>query len=1122
METFKNIEKKLHQFTRKYYTSELLKGVILFHSFGLVYLFFTLYLEYFLWFQPFVKTILFWLFLLIESFFLIRFIGIPIFKLMGLKKGITDVQSSKIIGAFFPEVQDKLLNVLQLKQANNNQSDLLIASIHQKSIELQPFLFRQAVNYKKNIKYLKYAVFPFLIWGLTLFIGVDGELKKSLKRFVNYRTTYVPPAPFSFYLDTISLKAVQGKSLPILIKVKGSVIPNDAKIHYESQQYYLQNNKNGTFSFTFFDVQKPLTFFIESSGVQSKKYTINLLHTPTINNISLDLVYPKYIRKQNEKLTSSGNITVPEGTQILWNVYANQTDSISFVEQDKRDYFKRVSENYFTYSKKIIREFNYKISTTNTYLKDYESLQFYVDVIKDEFPKITVQTNNSLNTLEPGQFAGHISDDYGIKQFQVVYYEENYPRSLKKIDLPLTTNTFQSFFYQFPDGLTLDEGKNYEFFFQVSDNDAVNGSKKAKSEIFNLRNKTSLELRQELFQEQRNTIHTIEKALINQQNNQINLERVQNDLQLKKKLNWNDKIKFQKLTDRQNTYHRMMQRQIERLIQNLDEKKSDSKVLQNKKELLKKRIEELKKTQKQQQLLDEIQKLATKLNKEDLLKKTKEFAQQNKQQERSLQRILELTKRFYIEQKTMQIAQKIDNLSKKQKELANKKEDSIIEQKEIKQKFNAIKEEFKELYEDNEKLKDPMNLPDVEDEKEDVDLELKKTEEMFSKKTSLEKKNHQNRAAKKMKEMSIKMQNKMMEMQGESIEENMDDLRKILDNLVIFSFKQEQLMNIFDVISTAHPDFGKDLKRQNQLKTYFEHIDDSLYVLSMRMPKISAKIKEDISTTFYNLDQSLENFAENRFPNGVSNQRYVMTAVNNLADYLSNILNSMKNSMSMKIGKGKKGKGSGFSLPDLIKKQGELSKKMSKGTNKRKGPGEGKKGTKGKKGDAQGNTQGKATKRGDNTRENGNSNGGKKDDLDGQLYEIYKQQSILRQELQNQLNKISNGNLNNNTEARKALKTMEELENEILEKGFNSATFQKMQHLNYQLLKLKKAGLKQGMDNKRQSRTNTSEYKKNAIKAINFNKQFYNQIEILNRQSLPLHQNYKKKVRAYFSDINKE
>ena len=1125
MESFKNIEQKLHQFTRKYYISELIKGVILFHSLGLLYFFLTLYLEYFLWLKPPVKTILFWFFLVIELFFLIRFIGVPIFKLIGLKKGITDVQSSKIIGAFFPEVQDKLLNVLQLKQTNN-QSDLLIASIHRKSTELQPILFRKAVNYKKNIKYLKYAVFPFLIWGVTLFLGTDGELKKSLERFVNHRTTYIPPAPFTFYLDNSSLKVVQGKSLSILIKTKGDVSPSEAKIHYESQQYYLQNNKNGTFSFTFYDVQKPVTFFIKSNKVQSKNYTIDLLHAPTINNISLDLVYPKYIRKKNEQLASSGNITVPEGTLILWNVYANQADSISFIEQYKIDYFNRVSEKYFKYSKKIKEGINYKISSSNKNLKNYESLQFYVDVVKDEFPKITVHTNNSLSSLEPGQFAGQISDDYGIKQFQVVYYDEKTPRSQKKLDLPLTTNNPQTFSYQFPDGLSLDKGKNYKFFFQVSDNDAVNGSKKAKSEIFNLRNKTSLELRQELFKEQRNTINTIEKALINQQVYQKNIERAQNDLQLKKKPSWNDKIKFQKLADRQNKYNNMMQRQTERLIKNLDEKQTDDKRLQNKKEELKKRIEELKKTQKQQKLLDEIQELAAKLNKEDLLKKAKEFAQQNKQQDRSLERILELTKRFYVEQKTMQIAQKIDNLSRTQKELANKKDASLIEQKEIKQKFNEIKEEFNELYKDNEKLKDPMDLPDVEDEKEEVNSELKKTEEMFSKDTPLEKKQHQNRAAKKMKEMSIKMQKKMMEMQGESIEENMDDLRKILDNLVIFSFKQEQLMNLFEVISTSHPDFGKDLKNQNQLKTYFEHIDDSLYVLSMRMPKISAKIKEDISATFYNLDQSLENFAENRFSNGVSNQRYVMTAVNNLADYLSNILSNMKNSMSMKIGKGKKGKGSGFSLPDLIKKQGELSKKMSEGTKKGQEPGEGKKGAKGKKGDSQGKPQGKsqgnANKRGGSNQENGNSGGRKTDDLDGQLYEIYKQQSLLRQELQNQIKNPFNGSLNNNLEARKALKTMEELENEILEKGFNSETFQKMQNLNYQLLKLEKAALKQGMGKKRQSNSNSSEYKNNAIKAINFNKQFYNQIEILNRQSLPLQQNYKKKVRAYFSDFNKE
>ena len=79
------------------------------------------------------------------------------------------------------------------------------------------------------------------------------------------------------------------------------------------------------------------------------------------------------------------------------------------------------------------------------------------------------------------------------------------------------------------------------------------------------------------------------------------------------------------------------------------------------------------------------------------------------------------------------------------------------------------------------------------------------------------------------------------------------------------------------------------------------------------------------------------------------------------------------------------------------------------------------------------------------------------------------EQSQLRQELQNAIKESENGNPNGNGNAKKALKTMEDLENEILEKGFNAATLQKMQNLNYRLLKLDKAALQQGKDEKRKS-----------------------------------------------------
>lgn len=1116
MKAFENIQYKLNQFTRKYYISELIKGTILFFSLGFLYFFFTLFLEYFLWLQPTARTILFWVFIMVELFLLIRFIIIPIFKLIGFRKGISLETSSKIIGNHFPEVGDKLLNVLQLKESDIN-SDLILASINQKSAELNPIPFVKAIDFKQNSKYLKYAIIPILIYIISLFTITNDSLTQSLDRVVNYRTAYQPPAPFYFKIANKSLQVIQGKSITIQVKTIGDVKPDEAIIIYNNQYYFLQNQQNTFFSYTFSDVQEPINFFIEANGIQSQNFKIDVIGTPIINNILLDLKYPKYLEKKDETIQNSGNLIVPEGTNITWKVQTSQTDSLAFINNSKTDYFTKFSTNSFEYTKQVKSTLHYQISSSNKNLKNYENLQFSIGVIKDEYPLISVTSNIDSISRGTAQFAGQISDDYGLKRLQLFYFDENNPDKKQSFTLPITKQNIQTFFYQFPDGLHLSKGINYDFYFQVTDNDLVNGNKSTKSKVFNYRQKTDDEIDEELLQEQRNTINDLENSIQNQKKQQQQLENIQQELQNKKNINWNDKKKVESFIKRQEQYKKMMQKQTNKLQENLDEKIEENESLQEKKEDLKERINELKKLEKQQKLLDEIQKMAHKLNKEDLVKKAKELAQQNKQQQRSLEKTLEMVKRFYVEQKTMQIANKVEELSKKQSDLEKQEDNSLDVQKDIKKEFEDIKKELEELNKDNENLKDPMQLPEVEDEQEDIDKELNKSEENLKQNKTQEAKKNQKQSSKKMKEMSAKMQQSMLDMQAESMDENIEDLRKILENLVIFSFQQEQLMNKFSETSTTHPDFGKDLKKQNQIKTYFEHIDDSLYVLAMRLPKISSKIQDDLSSVHYNLDQSLYNFSENRFHNGISNQRYVMTSTNNLADYLSNILNSMQNNMSMKMGKGKPSPG--FSLPDLIKKQEGLSKKMADGLKKGDEKGKGKKGSKpdasgkpGKKGE-----QGSSGKGGQQNGEGEGSN----NDLDGELYEIFKQQSQLRQELQNAMKESDNGSAGVNGNAKKALKSMEELENEILEKGFNSAILQKMQNLNYELLKLDKAALEQGKDKNRKSITNQKPNNRNKVKALEFKKQFYNQIEILNRQSLPLQQNYKNKVRVYFSDPKK-
>jgi hypothetical protein len=240
-----------------------------------------------------------------------------------------------------------------------------------------------------------------------------------------------------------------------------------------------------------------------------------------------------------------------------------------------------------------------------------------------------------------------------------------------------------------------------------------------------------------------------------------------------------------------------------------------------------------------------------------------------------------------------------------------------------------------------------------------------------------------------------------------------------------------------------------------------------------------------------------------------------------MVDYLSNLLNNLKNA-AMKIGKGSSKPG-GFSLPDIIRKQADLSDKMKEGIKKgeKKGADAQEKGggSSGISGKVDADAKSKSQKKVGTT---GTEGMGDKEDLDGALFQIYKEQSRLREQLQEAIMGADSEKDSGIKEAKRVLKTMEQLEKDILLFGFNEATIQKMQQLNYELLKLDSAILEQGKDKKRQSNSNMRAAQRNELKALDFKKRFFNQIEILNRQSLPLQQNYKLKVREYFSDSKKQ
>lgn len=1119
MNNFNSILEKLEGFLKRYYTNELLKSLILFFTIGFLYFLFTLFVEHVLWLNTTARSILFWLFVFVESALLVKFIFMPLAKLFKLQKGLSYEQASKIIGKHFPQVNDKLVNVLQLHQ-NHFKSELLLASIEQKALELNPIPFKRAINLKKNTQYLKYAAIPVSILLVTFLTGNSSWYGSSYERVVNYKTAYQPPAPFTFYVLNDHLNAIENTDFKIVVVTTGELIPEQVQIRYNNEIYFLQQIGVGEFEYLFSKPKESFTFQLLANQIISKPYTVNVAETPIILGFEMALDYPSYTNKKDAVLKSSGNAIVPEGTRVTWRMQTKSTDAVYLYSKDTLS-FNFTGQAVFKASKSIYNNLHYTISTSNKTLNNYENLEFQIQVVKDQYPEITLQVEQDTTDLQTLYFYGLLNDDYGISKLQLVYSPLDNELEKTVENIPISNSNVAEFITAFPNNLQVKPGVPYELYFQVFDNDAVNKFKSVKSQVFMYRKRTKEEEENKQLEQQNKAIKDLNKSLDKFSEQEKSLEELTKTQKEKNTLNFNDQKKLEAFFKRQKQQDEMIKNFNKKLKDNLEDFQIDYNKDNLFKEDLKQRLQENEeKLLQDEKILEELKMLQDKINKEELTPKLEELAKQNKNKKRSLEQLLELTKRFYVEKKLENLMDDLMNLSKEQETLSNESEtdtNNTTKQDALNKQFQDFKNDIEALQKESKTLKKPIDIPrdkldetEIENEQQDAFKELNKQEENQSEGNQNIKnaQKNQKKAAQKMKQMSQKMQQQAQSSNMEQIQEDVEMLRQILDNLVLFSFDQEIVMNQFSDIQDNNNKYANYLKKQHSLREHFLHIDDSLFALSLRNPKLTERVNNEITEVYYNIDKALDFLSQSQVYQGVSNQQFTITAANNLADFLSNVLDNMQASLSMALGKGGEGD---MQLPDIIMSQEQLNKKMHDGL-KKNNLGDNKDGKEDGKqqDDSTKNKPQQGGKQNDNNQKPGEGEG-TNDDINGLLYDIYQQQQQLRNALESKLKKEG---ISNNANA--LVKSMEEIELDLLNKGFTQQTFQKMLQLKHQLLKLDNAVFQQGIDDKRQSKTNKDNFNNHSNYLIPKAKEYFNTTEILNKQALPLQPAYKNKVQAYF------
>ena len=1107
---------EIDSFKRKKILSLVFKGVIISISI-IISLFLVINsLEYSFQFGINTRTFLFFFYLLTCIILLSLYIGIPLSKLLDINKAIEDESAAKIIGQNFPEISDKLLNIIQLRKGSHEVGTLAYAGIHQKIDQIPSIKFDSAIKNEANYKLLPWAVVPIIILVIVLFYRPE-IITDSTQRITNYNKEYIPQAPFQFNLLNTSLTAFKNEDFKLELEITGNVIPSSVYLLDSDRKLKLVNDGDSRFSFEFNKIQSSKRIKFEAAGFISKTYSIDVFNRPDLKSFNMYLEYPRYLHKKDERLSNVGNAQVPEGTEVQWELRASETDSvlIDFHNQEPKQKLQLSDNELFEYKSVITNSSNYEIILINDKSKNRDQILYDLDVVKDAFPKINNQIYQDTILYKIIGIGGSLIDDYGITKLKLFYSINN--GSYDGVTIPLVNNEpNQRFYYTWQIDSLIKDNQEISYYLEVWDNDGFNGHKSTKTSTYKLKVPSKSEIKDDIDKMSQQTQSDIDKTLKNAKELKEKLDEAERKVKGKKELNWQENKLIKDLIERREELDKAIEELKEQNRNNemkrdrfspQDEKiKEKVEQLQNlMDELLdeetKKLYDELKRLLEEQENVEDIQELIEKINNketnlENELERTLELFKKMKFEFDLNETIAELKEQIFDQEMLMRETErnsgkddeKYSTLEQQEEKnqydknnIKDKSSDYLKEKQEILQEdFSQLEEKLEDLKKQNQSLKNPESLPDTEENQKNVKENQKESLENLKDNQRSKSKQSQQKAKDAMQKMADQLDKMQQGMEMQAMQENLDDLRAIIHNLIKLSFDQENLMNEFREVNQSDPRFVELSQQQLKLKDDSQIVQDSLLALASRVFQIASFVTREVTEMNERMDKSVEFIRERKKPQAIAEQQFAMTSMNNLALLLDDVLQQMQNAMADAMGKPSKNKGN-QKTPSLSELQQQLNNKIEELK------GSGKEGRQ----------------------------------LSEELAKLAAEQERIRKALENAQKKASEMP-NGNNPGDGILEKMEETENDLVNKQITEKTIERQKEILTRLLESEDALRERDKDEKRKGET-AKDYNKVMPDAFEeYFKLKEQEIEFLKTIPPKLYPYYKEAVNEYFERIGKE
>ncbi|HQE77861.1 MAG TPA: hypothetical protein PLV38_01810 [Bacteroidales bacterium] len=1085
----------LEKFAKKFYLNNLIKGLFWFILFSVSLLFVLSTIENLFWLNSTFRLILLILLIISLTTFFSYYIALPVLRYFGLLREKSYKDFALLLGNY-SNTDDKILSALELFELNElNKNELLLNELSRRSNELSKINIKNFLNIKEYYKWIIGNISILAIF-FTLSFTFPKQFINPLVRISNYNKIFPKDYGFRVNILNTNFYTESGKSFVLNFEITGDKIPKDIYILSNGNQFIPKKTLNNRYEYIFENITENTIFQIIAEDWISDKYEIKVYNKPTIYRLVANIIYPNYTKINNEQFVNIFSYSVPRGTKIMFSFNMKDADSLIIVNGDKLN--KYSVKNKLDYQIQILKNESIQIITKSIQSPLQDTTNIYITEIPDAYPQILVQVQKDTFSIMHYYVSGSISDDYGFTKLLAIYKLTRKDSTINgKIPINISNNDLiQNFNFDVDFSfLNLQPDDIIHFYLEIYDNDAIAGPKATKSREYEIKIPTKEEIQIEQskqLQAANSKFSNIQKELNDIKNE---LKQLENQWKLERKFNYEQKQKWENLIKKQND----IINELQNLEQNLqlspsyDENLEIYEKIQQIDELIKSiNLDEL------NEYLENLQKLMenNELKSEDI----EEFKSQNEELNKMLDRQIDLLKRLDIEKNLRETFDEFKDLSKQFDELSKKQDlDELTKQNELKQMLEKQFEKYDSLLKENEKLSEPFKMENIESEEQTINNEVQQAEQNLQKNNQKKANENQKNTSQQLNDLANKLEQNLEKQLQEENAEDATALRQLLKNVLLASFEQENLIKNLYMQNPRLSNYQDYVRKQYELQEVMKRTKDSLYMIGKRQPMVSNFIFDEINKIEKESKKAINNLNNWTFGPAAINQQNLMTSLNNLALFLSDVLQQMEqqNSMSqmnsdgaMKCNNPKNTGNSSNTKPsmktlkqlqqDLNKQMESLQKTMQNGKN-----------------------QGK--------------------EISEALAKMAAQQEAIRRAMQQMKEQMSKeGNLKNASFVQQMIEDMEKTEKDLYNKNLTYETIKRQKQIEIRMLEAEKAEQQQETDNLRKSETAKNDYNSNLIKNFQYNVIKNNNFESMNRNNLNFNLYYRKKIQEYFNNVNYE